>query len=316
MARAARLVRKLRQVSSNPTLRPWLLLFAGLVFAVLVYQSFRSLPDTGKSPRPLVMVPYVLLLAPTMLALNALEYRAMGLALGHRIGFRSAARVGLTASLANYLPAPGGVVVRTAALKGKGSSIGSAVSINAVAGLLWLALASLAAGIALLLTGALPQRGALGVALGAVCLVAAALWARRSGQGWRRSFGRLVWVEAGIVVIAGLRVWAAFLAIGQTASIGAAVAISSSTVIAAAVGIFPAGLGLREAISGGLAVAVSVPSAAAVAAMAIDRVAGQVGMAICAPFLGLVGSRRRRDEPDATGAEAPPTTPTTNAPVS
>lgn len=306
VSRATRLVGTVRELSSRPSVRPWLLLIAAAAFAVLAFVSFRSLPEDGSSPRPLVMVPYVLLLTPTTLALNALEYQSMARALGHRIGFRSAARVGVTASLANYLPAPGGVMVRTAALKGKGSSIGSAVSINAVAGLMWLGLASVATGVALLLTGSLPQRGALALVLGMLCLAASALWIRRSGSGWRRTFGHLLWVEAGIVVVAGCRVWVALVAIGQTAAIGAAVAISSSTVIAAAVGIFPAGLGLREAISGGLAVAVEVPAATAMAAMAVDRVAGQLGMALCTPFVGL-GRRRRASEEESDLADRPTT---------
>jgi CubicO group peptidase (beta-lactamase class C family) len=52
---------------------------------------------------------------PLTLALNALEYRFMASRLGHRVGFRGALRVSLIASIANYLPAPGGIAVRTAA---------------------------------------------------------------------------------------------------------------------------------------------------------------------------------------------------------
>lgn len=306
MHRVTRLVGTIRQISSRPSVRPWLLLAAAVTFAVLAFVSFRSLPEGGRAARPLMMIPYVLLLTPTTLTLNAFEYQAMAKALGHRIGMQSAARVSVAASLANYLPAPGGVLVRTAALKGRGSSIGSAMSINAVAGLMWFGIASLATGLALLVTGSLPQRAALAVALGAVSVSGAALWTRRAGPGWLRTFGNLLWVETGIVVVAALRVWTALVVIGQTAAIGAAVAISSSTVIAAAIGVFPAGLGLREMIGGGLAVAVEVPAATAVAALAVDRVAGQLGMALCSPFLGF-GRRRRTGEdtaqPPAEAAE-------------
>jgi hypothetical protein len=288
------LVATLRQFAGRPSVRPWLLLVAALIFVAMAVVSFLSLPEDGRTVQPSLVLPLVLLLAPTTLTLNALEYRAMAQAFGFRIGLGSAARVGVAASLANYLPAPGGVVVRTAALKGRGSSIGSAISINAVAGLIWLGMAALATGIALILTGSLPGRGTLATALGLVSLTAAAIWTQRAGAGWHRTFARLLWVETAIVLVAGLRVWVALVAIGHAATIGAAVAISSSTVIAAAVGLFPAGLGLREAIGGGLAVAVEVPAAAAVAALAVDRVAGQLGMAICAPFLGL-GRRRSKE---------------------
>ena len=102
--------------------------------------------------------------------------------------------------------------------------------------------------------------------------------------------------QTGLVLTSGLRVWLSLAAIGQAASLGAALAISCSTVITAMVGIAPAGLGLREAIAGGLAAAVGVPVAAAVAASAVDRVASQIGLLLCAPFTGLRWS-------DITGRE-------------
>lgn len=285
-----------RRVAARPSVRPWLLAGAAVAFVGMANVSFRSLPEDGRAARPLLVVPIVVLAAPATLVLNALEYRAMAAALGHRLGMRSAMRVGLTASLANYLPAPGGVAVRTAALKGRGSSISSAVSINAVAGAVWLAVAALLAGCALVVTGSV-GRGAAAMGAGAVVLGGVLLWARRGGVGWRETFGRLLVVETGIVVVSGLRLWIALAAIGEAVSLGAAVAISGSSVIAAAVGIFPAGLGLREAIGGGLAAAVDVPVAAAVAAMAVDRVCGQAGMALCAPLVGL-GRRWRGGDDD------------------
>lgn len=292
--RGVRLVEALRNLATRPAVRPWLLGFAALAFLGMAYLSFRQLDDVGRSAEPLVLLPYILLAVPASLLLNALEYRAMAESLGHRMGVRSAAKVSLAATLANYLPAPGGIAVRTAALKGRGSSFGSAVSVNAVAGVLWLGIAAVATGAALLASASLTGRGLLAAGGGLVATVAAALWARRGRQNWWPSFRRLLLIETGIVVVAGLRIWLALQAIGQAASVGAALAISSSTVIAAAVGIFPAGLGLREIIGGGLAVAVDVPAATAIAALSVDRVAGPVGTALCAPFVGL--RRRERSE--------------------
>lgn len=295
-SRALRLFEAARKAASRPTVRPWLLLVSAATFLAIAYLSFRSLPQGGKSASPLLVLPMVLLAAPITLLLNASEYRTMASALRHEISLRSAAKVSLTATLANYLPAPGGLAVRTAALKVKGSSMGSAVSINAVAGVMWLGVAGLAAGLALMATTPLVVRGALAASGGAIALGGSALWIRRGDAQWGRTFGRLLWIEAAIVVVAGLRIWMALQAIGEGASIGAAVAISSSAVIAAAVGIAPAGLGLREIIGGTLAVAVEVPVAAAMAAMAVDRVAGQVGMGLCAPLVGL--RRRSQQQPD------------------
>ncbi|HEV7762806.1 MAG TPA: hypothetical protein VGO78_27540, partial [Acidimicrobiales bacterium] len=142
--------------------------------------------------------------------------------------------------------------------------------------------------------------GALSTAAGVAAIAGGALLLRRQRADWRRNFVRLFLVESGLVLVSGLRVWISLAAIGEATPLGAAIAIASSTVIAALVGIFPAGLGLREGIAGVLAAAVSVPVAAAVAASAVDRVASQIGMALCAPVMGVrwrdvVGSKTPAD---------------------
>ncbi|MGH9112704.1 MAG: lysylphosphatidylglycerol synthase domain-containing protein, partial [Acidimicrobiales bacterium] len=134
---AVRLVRAVREAAGRPSVRPWLIGATALAFVALSVGSFRALPDDGRSAKPALVAVLVLVTTPATLALNGLEYRFMGRTLGHRIGFRHAMRISLVASIANYLPAPGGVAVRTAALKRRGSTVRSAVSINAVAGLVW-----------------------------------------------------------------------------------------------------------------------------------------------------------------------------------
>lgn len=289
-----------RKLATRPSVRPWLLGLAAVAFLGMAYLSFRQLDDVGRSAEPLLVLPLVLLAVPGTLVLNAFEYRAMAETLGHKMGVRSAAKVSLAATLANYLPAPGGIAVRTAALKGRGSTIGSAVTVNAVAGLLWLGVAAVATGVALLATTSLIARGALAAGGGLVLSLVAALWARRGRPDWWPHFRRLLLIEVGVVLVAGFRIWLALAAIGEASSVGAALGISSSTVIAAAVGIFPAGLGLREVIGGGIAVALDVPLAAAVAALSLDRVAGPLGAALCAPFIGF----RRRATSDVEVTEA------------
>lgn len=279
------MARRVKEVASRPSLRPWLLGLAAVTFVAMTVVSFRSLPESGRSAQPLLVAVLVVLAAPATLSLNALEYRAMAASLGHQVGMVPAMRVAMTASLANYLPAPGGVGVRTAALKGRGSSVGSALSINAFAGLMWMAVAALIAGVMLAMIGSVVWGGGLIVA-GMAILVGLVLWVRRGGGTHSEvTYVRLLLVESAIVVMVGLRLWVALAAIGQAAGAGRALVISSSTVLASAIGIFPAGLGLREALGGGLAVAVDVPVAAAVAAMAVDRMCGQGGLAVCAVLL-------------------------------
>jgi hypothetical protein len=287
-----------------------LLLTAAAVFVAMAVGSFRALPDEGRSGNLWLVAVLVLVTTPATLVLNALEYRAMAHALDHRIRFDSAVRVSLVASLANYLPAPGGVAVRTAALKRAGSSVGSALWINAVAVAIWAGAAAAGAGTGMLTATPRAVTGTVIATAGVAAIVAAALVVhRRAPTRWRETFSALFLVEVGLVLVSGLRVWISLAAIGQATNPGAAVAIASAVVIAALVGVFPAGLGLREGIAGGLAAAVGVAAAAAIAASTVDRVASQIGMALCAPLLGV----RWRDiaggvkPPDRQPAAADPT---------
>lgn len=309
LAGAVQAARAVQQVASRPSVRPWLLAATGVAFIVLVVASFMSLPDGQSLRLPLIAV-LILVATPSTLLLNAVQYRTMAAALGHDIGVRSAMQVSIVATLVNYLPipAPGGIAVRTAALARRGSSIRSAISINAVTGVLWAGLAALIAGVAMLFQPDLAERGAVTAAAGAVAICGAAVLVRRVGPRWRRIFVEMFLTQAGLVLTSGLRTWLSLAAIGQPTSLGAALAISGSTVIAAMVGIAPAGLGLREAIAGGIAAAVDVPVAAAVAASAVDRVASQIGLLFCAPFTGLRWHQitgRVRPSDDADDADEP-----------
>jgi hypothetical protein len=305
--RLGQLVRRVQRTASKPSWRPWLLAITAAIFLALVVGSFRSLPE-GRSIRIDLLVLLVLVATPSTVVLNAAQYRTMAHALDHDIGLRSAMRVSIVATLVNYLPipAPGGIAVRTAALAQRGSSVKAALAINAVTGVLWAGLAALIAGLAMLAQPDLVGRGAATAAVGAVLTALAGVLVRRVGPRWRRVYVEMFLTQAGLVLTSGLRVWLSLAAIDQATSLGAALAISGSTVIAAMVGIAPAGLGLREALAGGIASAVGVKVASAVAASAVDRVASQVGLVLCAPFTGLRWRdlTGRRTTPDQLATEA------------
>lgn len=288
LRRLVDLGRRAQRVAGSPAWRPWLLGITAVVFVALVVASFRALPD-GRSVRLDLVALLVLVATPSTLLLNAVQYRTMATALDHDIGLRSAMRVSIVATLVNYLPipAPGGIAVRTAALARRGSSVRAALAINAVTGVLWAGLAALIAGLAMLGEPDLVGRGAVTALVGAVVVGASAVLVRRVGPNWRRIYLEMVAAQAGLVLSSGVRVWLSLAAIDQATSLGASLAISGSTVIAAMVGIAPAGLGLREALAGGIAAAVDVQVASAVAASAVDRVASQVGLLLCAPLTGL-----------------------------
>jgi uncharacterized membrane protein YbhN (UPF0104 family) len=276
-----------RRRAAQPAARRVLLVVGVAAFAVMTVFSFRALPD-DLDPDWWLVVPLVLVTTPLTVLANASEYRIIAAVLGHQVTLRSAIRVSLVATIANYLPAPGGVAVRTTALHRAGSTVGAALAVNAAAAIVWVGATGVIAGGALLVAGDLPVV-ALGCIVGGVAAIASstAVVIRRGPDGARAYAVRLIAIEAGVVVVSGARAYLSLRAVGVEVSVPAALAISGAAVITAAIGIAPAGLGLREGIAAVIARVVSVPASAAVAASAVDRVASQVGVLLVAVATGF-----------------------------
>lgn len=290
----------MRGLGTSPATRRWLLLACGAAFVAMTVSALRSLPDDGRSLNPWLVLILAGVTAPATILANAVEYRLIGALLRHRLTLRHSVRVALVAAVANYLPAPGGVAVRAAALTRAGSTVRSALTVNGAAAAVWLGLTGLTCGAALAVGTDRVGPGVLAFGGGAALLgsATALLW-RRDPVAARGSVAALVAVELTVVLLSGARVFVSMRAIGQEVSAGAALGISAATVLASAIGIAPAGLGLREGIAALLASALGVPASAAIAASAIDRVAAQVGMAVVALAAGI----RRRDLTGATAGD-------------
>lgn len=283
-----RVVGLLDRKPASPRARRLLVLVAMVVFLVVSIPSLGALRD-GPALRPAVLPLLILVTTPLTVLANAAEYRVMGAINGHRIAWKDASQLTILAAVANLLPLPGGVVVRTQALHNKGSSYKRALGANLAAGVAWIACGALAVG-ALLLADPDRRLLAAGVLVGGAALVAGVgVLLRRADPGNARShLLRLLAIEAGIVVVSATRLWLGFALLGISAEPAQAVMISGSVIIAAAIGIFPAGLGLREALAGGIAVVVDMPARLAVLATAADRVAAQLGLAVVAGLLALL----------------------------
>lgn len=284
VARIVRAAGAVRAWGGRPSNQRWLLAVAVVGLLVLGVVSFRSLPeDTALHWLP--MLALFLVLAPAIWLLNALEYRAIARAADQRISVDSAIRVSFAASVANLLPVPGGVAVRTAALKLAGTTLRAAVAVNVIAGVLWVGTTALAVGVVFMADGELRVTGGVSLAVGAGIVAASAVVLRRRVAAWRRVFVELLLIEAASTLLASLQVAASLAAIGYAATVTSAVTIASSSVIAAAVGFFPAGLGIKEALAGALAVGVGVPAAVAVTASIVERALTLAAMGLFA--LGL-----------------------------
>lgn len=288
--------RRSLEARRSPRTRRLVLAAAVVLFAVVSVVSYRALPDLDGARWWLVAV--LVLGAPSVtVAVNAAEYRTIAAALGHRVGAVEAARLTVLASAANLLPLPGGVVVRTRALRRQGSSYGRALRSNAVAGVTWVAVGALVGAVLVATRGDALLAAGLAVAGGAGLV--AARWLLSDAAGGRAGhwLGRFVAVEGAMVAVNALRLWLAFELLGLPVEPAQAVALTGSVIVAAAIGIFPGGLGLREVLAGAIGAAVDLPAAHAVAATAADRVCSQVGLALIAGALVLSGAAT----PDDTG---------------
>jgi hypothetical protein len=291
-----------RRWASRPRTRRILLVVAFAAFAILAIIAFRNLPD-GVELRPLFMV-LIALTTPGAWFFHAAEYRAVARSAGHRVGFDTALQVSVAVNLANLLPAPGGVAVKTAALKLEGSSLGSALSVNAIAGIVWIGATGVLVGLALLTDPAFVVGGLVVAAVGAVILLASALALRRRGGAWRATFVELWAIETGSTGVAAINVALGFAALGQSASIATAATIASAQVISMAISIFPAALGLREALSGALATAVNAPAAVAVASVVVVRASSLAGRVLLVPAVGLYLRKASRRQTPSPGSPA------------
>lgn len=223
------------------------------------------------------------LMAPLTLLLNGLEYRMAGELLQHRIQAGEALRISVLASAANLLPLPGGVLVRSEALRRRGAELPGALRSNAAIGVVWVSTALLMAGGVQLFSGG-PGLGSTMLVLGAFALGLAAVLARISIR-WRPWIGSVLLLEAVFVGVAALRLLLVFRGLGIPCTAAQAVVVTLAGALASAAGVFPGGLGLREVLAGGLAIVVRIPAAAGTAAAAVDRVIGLAVLALAAAFV-------------------------------
>ena len=302
----ARRVGSLSHQSSSPRVRRWVLTGSLTLFLAITALSVRSLPN-GVHFHWWALGILVVVMPSLGVAANAAEFRVMGAVNGHRIGWTPAVQLTIAAGAANFLPLPGGILIRTQALRVRGSSYRHAVAANAAAGLTWVGVGCLAIA-GFFATSGDTRLAAAGLAVAGIAALASvvAMLRRIDPVTALRFLLQLMLVEAATVAIGGVRIFVAFHFIGLHATPAQAVALTASQIIAAAVGIFPGGLGIREVLAGGIASALNLAPAKAVAAIASDRVAGQIGLAALA--LVLVGhARLTRDR--GTAAEPAPEPP-------
>ena len=231
--------------------------------------------------------------------LLAAEYRIAAWLVEKRVEWNEAFRVTIFSSAANLFPVPGGLAVRTGALKRKGSRWTAAIGSNVVMGLGWL-------GVALLLAGGLLQGAASPLVAagfffaGLVVLGAMAMAIRhlRHERPLIQALGRVVGLEGIYVLASALRLYAVLSAFGLQVTYGQAAALTVASALAAGVGFFPGGLGLREVVAGALSPLVGLAPAVGAFAGVVDRIVGLLIRALLAGFLWRQPSKHDRSSRD------------------
>ncbi len=297
MERTERLSRRLARLRGRRGSQRTLLVVAVLIFLAALILSYRNLPNVILDWRWLLITAAV---TAVVLMVNGLEYQVAGRVLGHPIGLGEAFRVGILSSAANLLPIPGAVLVRTQALKMKGSRYGEAFKSTGAIGAGWLGISLTLAGLLLALSGN-PLVG-LGFVLAGVGTLAVMITLVRLASGSvASSCLRIVAVETVFVLLSGVRVYTALHGIGVEASATQALALTVAAALANAAGIFPGGLGLRELIAGALSPLVGLSVAAGVLGAAVDRLIGLIVLALVTLVVILV-AKRDDDSPARGGA--------------
>ena len=268
-----------------------LLLVAVVLFVVASAVGAANLPPVETSIRWPALLLLAVLGVPATVATNAWEYRVTAGLLGHRIPAADAARVSVLSTAANLLPIPGAVLVRSGALRRRGTGLGAALSVTTAIGIAWVGVTAVLAGALQLVDGEPP----LGLAVLAgglvVCGLAALLGARTRGVVLSRSdVATVALVEVVAVLVAAGRLQLALWGLGYSPDAAQSLALSLAGSLGSVVGFLPAGLGVREVLAAGIGPVVGLPAAVSLVATAVDRVLGLVVLAGIAGVLVATGA--------------------------
>ena len=227
-----------------------------------------------------------LVVIPVSMIYGALNFMVMARGAGVSVPFGKSLKISCVAAFAEFLPLPGGAIVRSGALMREGSraiDAGIHVTINA---LLWIACSAVVAWVALGL--AHPVAIAIGTA-GMLGVFGCSFWlATRSG--WRVAFAALGMRIIGLG-IAGARIFTAFLAIGLSVGLLDIYPFVFAAILGSAASIAPGGLGISEAVAAALATLSTIPPEAAFIGVALNRIIGFVISGIATGVIALLPVR-------------------------
>lgn len=221
-----------------------------------------------------------LVFVPVAFLYGAVNFMIMARGAGASVSFKSAFKTSCVAQFAEFLPIPGGAIVRGGALMRQGTRAASAAAHVTVNAVLWVACAALAGGLSL----GIQHPIALAIALcGGVGALACTAWlASRAGLGI--AISALAMRVVGLF-IAGARLFASFAAIGFAVAWLDLYPFVFATIAGSAAAIAPGGLGISEGIAAALALLSTIPPEAAFLAVGLNRL---IGFAISGIATGII----------------------------
>ena len=221
-----------------------------------------------------------MIFVPVAFVYGAANFMIMARGAGVKVSFASAFKTSCVAQFAEFLPIPGGAIVRGGALMRQGTRAASAAAHVTINALLWVACAAMAGGLSLGLENTI----ALIIALcGLAGILACTLWiATRAGI--LIAIAALVMRVVGLF-IAGARLFAAFAAIGFVVAWLDLYPFVFATIAGSAAAIAPGGLGISEAAAAALALLSNIPPEAAFLAVGLNRL---IGFAVSGIATGII----------------------------
>lgn len=221
-----------------------------------------------------------LLFVPAAFLYGAINFMIMARGAGVEVTFASAFKTSCVAQFAEFLPVPGGAIVRGGALMKQGTGAASAAAHVTVNAVLWVACAAFAGGLSLGVENPIALTFALA---GMAGVLACSAWLT-SRAGIAIALAALLMRMLGLI-IAGARLFAAFAAIGFVVAWLDLYPFVFATIAGSAAAIAPGGLGISEAVAAALALLSTLPPEAAFLAVGLNRL---IGFAISGIATGII----------------------------
>jgi hypothetical protein len=273
-------VERLRSILSEN--RNLLLFLALLVFVGGALFSVRAI-DLDPSDVDITSLLFLaLILTPASLIYGALSMMLMAKGAGVAINFPTAWRISCFAQLAEFLPLPGGAIVRGVGMMQHGTNARDAASHVIINALLWIGLSAIAGGLALAIFSTL---GWLLCMVGLICSLACLAWL------WHQSDGKIATMALLLrlvgLLLAGIRIKVSFLAIGVAIPLIAAYPFAFAAILGSASALAPGGLGISETLASAIATMTPTVPAAAFLAVGLNRLVGLVVSGVASGILSL-----------------------------